>query len=223
MHDRVGPDETGFKGILQTIADGLKLLQKEQIIPKGADKAMFVAAPVVIFVAVFAAFATIPLAPQLVGSGMAIGAFYFMAIVSLDVLGFLMAGWASANKFSLYGAMRAVAQIISYEVPISLMVLSVVMISQSLDLQEIIMQQGILSTQTQYLFGLKALGVAVKSYRRLFDVEHFPLSFIDSWVISLFHCFDWRRPTEHRLTFQKQNQKLLPVFKPNTLGFDGRY
>ena len=158
MHDRVGPDEVGFKGLLQTIADGLKLLQKEQIIPNGADKAMFVAAPVVIFVAVFAAFATIPLAPQLVGAGMAIGAFYFMAIVSLDVLGFLMAGWASANKFSLYGAMRAVAQIISYEVPISLLVLSVVMISQSLDLQEIIMQQGILSTQVQYFLGLKALG-----------------------------------------------------------------
>lgn len=161
IHDRVGPDETGYKGLLQTVADGLKLLQKEQIVPFTADKAMFVAAPVVIFIAVFAAFATIPLAPELVGANMKIGVFYLLAIVSLDVLGYMMAGWASANKFSLYGAMRAVAQIISYEVPVSLLVLSVVMVSNSLDLQEIVMQQGILSEDIQYLFGLKVLGVQI--------------------------------------------------------------
>lgn len=161
IHDRVGPDETGYKGLLQTVADGLKLLQKEQIVPFTADKVMFVAAPVVIFIAVFAAFSTIPLAPELVGANMKIGVFYLLAIVSLDVLGYMMAGWASANKFSLYGAMRAVAQIISYEVPVSLLVLSVVMVSNSLDLQEIVMQQGILSEDLQYLFGLKVLGVEV--------------------------------------------------------------
>ena len=161
IHDRVGPDETGYKGLLQTVADGLKLLQKEQIVPFTADKAMFVAAPVIIFIAVFAAFATIPLAPELVGANMKIGVFYLLAIVSLDVLGYMMAGWASANKFSLYGAMRAVAQIISYEVPVSLLVLSVVMVSNSLDLQEIVMQQGILSEDIQYLFGLKVLGVQI--------------------------------------------------------------
>lgn len=161
IHDRVGPDETGYKGLLQTFADGLKLLQKEQIIPNGADKMMFVAAPVVIFIAVFAAFSTLPLAPELVGAGLKIGVFYLMAIVSLDVLGYMMAGWASANKFSLYGAIRAVAQIISYEVPVSLLVLSVVMLSNSLDLQEITMQQGLLSRDVQYLFGLKVLGVTV--------------------------------------------------------------
>lgn len=161
IHDRVGPDETGYKGLLQTLADGLKLLQKEQIVPIGADRIMFVAAPVVIFIAVFAAFATIPLAPQLIGAGMKIGVFYLVAIVSLDVLGYMMAGWASANKFSVYGAMRAVAQIISYEVPVSLLVLSVVMLSNSLDLQEITHQQGLLSADTQYLFGLKVLGVKI--------------------------------------------------------------
>lgn len=146
FQDRYGPMEVGFKGILQTIADGIKLLQKEEIIPTAADKWMFLAAPVIIFVATFAGFSVIPYAPDLTGSASDVGAFIVFSIIALDVIGFLMAGWSSNNKYSLYGSMRAVSQIISYEVPLSLTILSVVMISQSLDLNEITAQQGILST-----------------------------------------------------------------------------
>jgi len=161
IQDRLGPMEVGYKGLLQTIADLLKLLQKEDIVPSSADRKLFLIAPVFIFVAVFAGFATMPLAPNLIGSGAKVGLFYILAIISIDVIGFLLAGWGSNNKYAIIGAMRAVAQIISYEVPVTLMVLSVVMISQTLDLQEISMQQGIFSTTENYLFGIKAWKIEV--------------------------------------------------------------
>lgn len=161
IQDRLGPMEVGPKGIIQTIADVVKLLQKESIVPTATDKWVFLAAPVVIFVAVFAGFAVMPLAPGLIGSSTAVGVFYLIAIISLDVIGILLAGWASNNKYSILGAMRAVSQVISYEIPVTFMVLAVVMISQSLDLSVINYQQGILSPDTNYLFGIKSWGVDV--------------------------------------------------------------
>ena len=150
------------------MADILKLIQKEDIIPTNADKRIFKIAPVIIFVAVFAGFATIPFAPGLVGSGAAVGLLYVLAIISLDVIGILMAGWASNSKYPLLGSMRSVAQIISYEIPVGLIVLAVVMITQTLDLQDMSFQQGIWVNAHQhhvqdvnYLFGIKALGVDV--------------------------------------------------------------
>ncbi len=158
IQNRYGPMEVGPKGLLQTIADLLKMLQKENIVPLAADKIMFQAAPLVIFLAVFAGFSVIPLNQNFAGSGVSSGVFFLLAVVSLDVLGILMAGWASNNKFSLFGAMRSMAQIISYEIPLGLSVLCVVMISQSLDLQEITSQQGILADEEIYFLGLKSLG-----------------------------------------------------------------
>jgi len=154
IQDRMGPMETGKYGLLQTTADIVKLIQKEDIVPKAADKFLFKLAPVIIFTAVFAGFAVIPLSGGLEGAGLEIGIFYLLAIVSLDVLGILMAGWGSNSKFSLFGALRSVAQIISYEVPLGLSVLCVVVIAQSLDLQQISMGQGIFSEGPIYLFGL---------------------------------------------------------------------
>ncbi|WP_026998270.1 complex I subunit 1/NuoH family protein [Eisenibacter elegans] len=166
IQDRMGPMEVGPRGLLQTVADILKLLQKEDITPQGADKWLFTLAPILIFTVIFAGFAVIPLAPELVGSAAYVGVFYLLAIISLDVIGLLMAGWASASKFPIIGAMRAVAQIVSYEIPAGLAILSVVMICQTLDLQEISYQQGIWATYTapgsrQYLFGLPALGIDI--------------------------------------------------------------
>jgi NADH-quinone oxidoreductase subunit H len=165
IQDRLGPMETGFYGTIQALADLLKMLQKEDIIPTKADAKLFKIAPIIIFISVFAGFAAIPLTPDFIGAGISNGLYFILAIVALDVIGLLMAGWSSNNKYALFGSMRAVAQIVSYEIPIGLSVLAVVMTCQSLDLQEISYQQGIWinefnsNTNTNYLFGLKSLGI----------------------------------------------------------------
>jgi NADH-quinone oxidoreductase subunit H len=138
MQDRLGPMRTGgWHGWAQTIADILKLIQKEDIIPAAADKRLFIIAPFIVFGGSFAAYAAIPFSSAYVGSEIKIGLFFIIAISSLAVIGILMAGWASNNKWSLFGAMRSASQIVSYEVPLALAVLAVVMVVGSLDLQAI--------------------------------------------------------------------------------------
>ncbi|MEQ8471594.1 MAG: complex I subunit 1 family protein [Marinoscillum sp.] len=159
IQNRLGPMEVGPVGLFQTVADLLKMLQKEDIRPKAADKALFLAAPIVVFGATFAGFSTFPLNDSIEGAGFSIGVFFLLAIVSIDVLGILMAGWGSNNKYSLYGAMRSAAQIVSYEIPLGLAVLAVTMYHQTLDLQVISFDQGILSSGHQYFLGIKSLEV----------------------------------------------------------------
>jgi NADH-quinone oxidoreductase subunit H len=113
------------------------LIQKEDIIPAAADKRLFILAPFVVFGGSFAAYAALPFSSAFVGSEIKIGIFFIIAISSLSVIGILMAGWASNNKWSLFGAMRSASQIVSYEVPLALAVLAVVMVAGSLDLQAI--------------------------------------------------------------------------------------
>ena len=159
VQDRMGPMEVGYYGLFQTIADLLKMLQKEDIVPKAADKKLFLVAPLLIFMAVFTGYAVLPLHSGLGGASIETGIYFLLAIISLDVLGILMAGWGSNSKFALYGAMRSVAQMISYEVPMGLSVICVIVISQTLDLQEISYQQGIFYEGTNYLFGWAGLGI----------------------------------------------------------------
>lgn len=154
--------EVGPYGLLQTAADLLKMLQKEDIIPKSADRILFLMGPILVFVAVFSGFSLLPLNNEIGSPGLDTGIFLLVAIISLDVMGILMSGWGSNNKFSLYGAMRSVAQVISYEVPLGLSILCVVMTAQSLDLQEISFQQGIYHEGPIYLFGIKNLGIEVQ-------------------------------------------------------------
>jgi NADH-quinone oxidoreductase subunit H len=142
IQDRLGPMETGPYGLAQSVADLLKLIQKEDIVPSVAQKQLFRLAPLLIFVAVFAGFSVLPITPSWNGSGVASGVFLLLALVSLDVIGIIMAGWSSNNKYSTLGAFRSAAQIISYEVPLGLSVLCVCMYCESLDLYEISIQQS---------------------------------------------------------------------------------
>ena len=141
MQDRLGPMRTGWHGWKQTIADILKLIQKEDIVAKDNDKMLFNLAPVIVFAGSYAAFAAIPFTSIFIGTEVDLGIFYIIAVTGIVVAGILMAGWASNNKYSLLGSMRSVAQIISYEIPTILVVLSLVMISGSMSLHTLSEQQ----------------------------------------------------------------------------------
>ncbi len=151
MQDRLGPMEVGifgFKGgkrfwggIGQTIADAIKLLVKEDIIPNSADKYLMILAPFIILTGALLTFIGVPFAENLVVSDFNIGIFYIVSMSSVGVIGIILAGWSSNNKWSLYGAMRAAAQIISYEIPIGLSLLLVVLVVGSLHLGDIVQWQ----------------------------------------------------------------------------------
>jgi NADH-quinone oxidoreductase subunit H len=135
---RPGPNRLGPRGWFQTIADALKLMGKEDVTPDGADKFIFKVAPMIIFALPMMTLAVIPY-----GSGMApinldLGIFYYLAIAAISTVAFLMAGWGSNNKYSLLGGMRAVAQMISYEIPMIFSLLGVVMITQTFNLGSIV-------------------------------------------------------------------------------------
>ncbi len=184
IQDRLGPMETGYYGIAQSVADMIKLLQKEDIVPAKASKFLFKLAPIIIFAAVFAGFSVIPLSSSWPGAEVSSGLFFLLAIVSLDVLGIIIAGWSSNNKYSMLGAMRSAAQIISYEVPLGLSVLCVCMICQSVNLQEISYQQSTLSTEPQFLFGVKSWGIETTSIGGFvtWNIVRMPLLFF-AWII----------------------------------------
>ena len=176
--------EVGYYGFAQSIADLLKLIQKEDIVPAKADAPLFRIAPIIIFTTVFAGFAVLPLAPSWTGPQIDTALFFLIAIVSLDVVGIVIAGWSSNNKYSMLGTMRSAAQIISYEVPLGLSVLCVCMACQSLDLQEISYQQSIFQKTPQYLFGIPSLGIETGSTGGflLWNIFRMP-ALLFAWVI----------------------------------------
>jgi NADH-quinone oxidoreductase subunit H len=148
IQNRLGPNRVGPYGLLQPIADGIKSLTKEDIVPMSADAAVHFLAPVVMVVAVFMGFAVLPMGRNMVLVDMDAGLLFYFAIGASAELAVFMAGWSSRNKYSLLGAMRAVAQMISYEVPLLLSGVTVVMITGSLSLTKIV------AAQNHYSYGL---------------------------------------------------------------------
>jgi NADH-quinone oxidoreductase subunit H len=139
IQDRLGPMYVGgWHGWAQTIADALKLLLKEDIVPEAADKTLFKMAPFIVFLGAFSAFVVIPFGVSSFVADLNIGVLYIMAVGSLSVIGIIMAGWASNNKYSLYGGMRAAAQIISYEIPAAIAIMTVIIPAASLSMVDIV-------------------------------------------------------------------------------------
>ncbi len=138
---RSGPNRVGPEGLLQPVADVLKVLAKEAIVPFGVDRLVFQAAPIVVIVPALMTFAVIPFAPGAALLNTEIGVLYLVAIGSLGVIPTFMAGWSSNNKFSLLGAMRAVAQTISYEIPLVLSLVGVLLLAGTMDLGQIVQYQ----------------------------------------------------------------------------------
>jgi len=135
---RLGPDRVGPFGLLQSLADGLKLAFKEDLVPRQSDQFLFMIAPAIAFCGAFAAFAAIPFAPGLQAVDINLGVFFIVAVTAIGVIGVLMAGWSSNNKWSLYGAMREAAQLVSYEIPSALALMIPVLVTGSFNLKEIV-------------------------------------------------------------------------------------
>jgi len=153
MQSRLGPMEAGPFGSLQLVAEVGKWLQKEDITPERADRFIFKAAPLVVLVSTFLLVAVVPFGPDAWFTNFEAGVFYMLAVGSVSVLGIIMAGWASANKYSLLGGLRAAGQLIAYELPMVLAVVGVIIQAGSMNLQQIVVAQNAGS-----MFGWDGLG-----------------------------------------------------------------
>lgn len=171
MQDRIGPNRVGPLGLLQSIADVTKLLIKEDVIPANADRALFLLAPVIAFVPAFAVLAVIPFTlTHVFTADLNVGLLFYIAFSSITILGIVIGGWASNNKYSLLGGMRSAAQMISYEIPLGMSVLGVVMIAGSLNLSVIVQKQ----MQTHWFIIPQILGFIVFMIAAIAELNRTP-------------------------------------------------
>jgi len=166
---RIGPEYAGALGLLQPMADGLKLLFKEDIIPARADGLLFTLGPVLVLVPVILSWLVVPFGQNLLISNVGVGIFLWIALSSIQPIGLLMSGYASNNKYSLLGGLRAAAQSISYEIPLALAVLAIVMMSNSLSTVDIVNQQT---------------GAGILSW----NIWRQPIGFVIFWICALAEC-----------------------------------
>ncbi len=183
MQARIGPNRTGPFGLLQAIADFIKVLLKESIMPANADKLVYWLAPVIVFAPAVMVFAVVPFADGALLADLNVGILFVVAIGSLSTVGVFMAGWGSSNKYSLIGAMRNVAAVVSYEIPILLTIASVVLITGTLSLNQIILAQDIPFILLQPLgFMLLFIAGCAEINRSPFDLME-----ADSEIVAGFH------------------------------------
>jgi NADH-quinone oxidoreductase subunit H len=142
MQIRIGPNRVGPRGLLQPIADAVKLLLKEIIVPTNADRGLFILGPIMMIAPAVAAWAVVPFAPEVVLANVNAGLLYLMALTSMGVYGVIIAGWASNSKYAFLGAMRSAAQMVSYEIAMGFALVVVLMVSGSLNLSDIVNAQG---------------------------------------------------------------------------------
>ena len=180
LQRRLGPTRTGPMGLLQPIADAIKLIIKEDIIPSESDRAIFWAAPLIVIVSAFMIWVTIPGTHAAVLKNLELGLLYIIAFAVVGILGLVMAGWGSANKYGTLGGLRAAAQLISYEIPIIMVAISVAMLAQSLDIREIVAGQG----QYPYL-AVQPLGLVIFFIAGLAEVGRTPFDiyFAESEIV----------------------------------------
>ena len=177
---RLGPTRTGPMGLLQPVADAVKLILKEDIIPASSEKAIFWVAPIIVVISAFMIWVTIPGTQSAVIQNLDMGLFYIIAFSVVGILGLVLAGWGSANKYGTLGGLRAAAQLISYEIPIIMVAISVAMLAQSLDLREIVNQQD------DYIFALvQPLGLILFFIAGLAEVGRTPFDiyFAESEIV----------------------------------------
>jgi NADH-quinone oxidoreductase subunit H len=183
MQARLGPNRAGPFGIFQPVADALKVLLKEDIVPAKGDKIVHWLAPVVAFVPVVMIFAVVPFQGGAILADLNIGILYIVAISSVATVGVFMAGWASNNKYSLIGAMRQVASVVSYEIPVVLSIVGVILLAGSLSMQQIVAAQNIPFILLQPLgFLLFFTGALAEINRAPFDLME-----ADSEIVAGFH------------------------------------
>lgn len=183
FQDRLGPNRVGPFGIIQPIADVIKLLIKEDIMPQGADKFIFNLAPILALATVLLLWAVVPFAPTIIGADINVAVLYVVAIGSIGTLGIIMAGWASNNKYALLGAFRTVAMMIAYEVPMIIALLVPVLLARSMGMQSIVEAQ---SPWYIFVVPLAALILFVSSIAELGRTP-FDISEAESEIVAGFH------------------------------------
>jgi len=184
FQDRYGPNRVGFQGLLQPIADGLKLFTKEDWVPPFADRFVFIVAPGIVAVTVLLVFGTIPFTDKIHLGDLNIGLLFFLAMTSLGVYSIVLAGWSSNSKYSLIGGLRAAAQMISYELPMGLSLVGVVMFAGSFRLEDIVNAQHSLWFCVTQPVGLVLFLVATIAEARRIP---FDLPEADSELVNGFH------------------------------------